>query len=209
MRKYFCGGIILLLLFSVMVSDANALNWRTHQLTCITNNNAVNAHAGERQLSFDISSGTEWADSASAVSFKFYNRGTAPMTVTRIVFDFPNGVNWIGGGMGDFQNGVLAFDFVNSPQTALPGWNNIVPSFHNDFELSASYGLKPGQMFNAHFYLNMPVYNIENAINTGAFKVGFYANSFANGGNESFASVPEPLTALLLGLGGIFLRNRK
>ncbi|GEM_PF-2660351 len=212
MRHNLIGSSVLLIILSSISGNTFAYNWSVHNVKSITNHNTANVTAGENGIWFKTRT-----DSPHVIYFDFYNTCVSPATVGRIVFDFPSEIKHVGSEMWDLHIDSMVFDFIDSPTLLFPGTNNITPVFHNEFELgkipdlsSTAYGLHRGQILHLKLFVYMPdTYNVENAINTGAFRIGFYS-TFSNGGNESFVSipVPEPLTIVFIGLGSLMLRKQ-
>ena len=224
MKYSYLIGILLILICSGNNNIVYAVDWYTHHVKCITNNNIANSTAGENNIWFETTTDDidyrQWPSGTPySIFFKFHNSGSSSMNVKRIMLDFPSDIHFGGAQMWPMSYYSMVFDFITSPQQPLPGANNIMPAFHNDFELgripdtsSPAYGLHDGQTLYLMISTNVLTapYGIENAINTGTFRVGFYSE-FSNGGNESFVSeyVPEPATLLLFGLGAAIVIKRR
>ncbi|MFB2896286.1 PEP-CTERM sorting domain-containing protein [Aerosakkonemataceae cyanobacterium BLCC-F50] len=194
----------------------------------ITNNNPDNAAAGESQLFLNVTdaAGTENLSATQAV-FKFSNVGSAASSITQIYFDNSSALGSIAG-ISDSGVGV---DFsVATGNLNLPAGNNV--NFNEDFGVKANnpvqpMGVNPGEWVSVLFNLNagQTLQNVFSDLASGALRVGFHVQGFANGGSEAFvnnppsvtppppsASVPEPATMAGLGLVGASLmasRRRK
>ncbi|HBG26659.1 MAG: hypothetical protein A2Y10_18380 [Planctomycetes bacterium GWF2_41_51] len=130
---------ILFILSSLGNNTIYAVNWHTHHVQSITNNNIANSLAGENGIWFETTTDnidySRWpSGTPTSIFFRFHNSGSSSMTVKRIVLDLPSDIHYVGAGMWDLNYYSMVFDFITSPQQSLPGYSNVTPLFHNDFE---------------------------------------------------------------------------
>ena len=181
--------------------------------SCISNNSATNCGVVESQLLVTIT------QNGSMVDFVFENTGPAASSITDIYFDDPppllggmpvivgssSGVNFSAGCSPGSLPGGNTYGFTtaycadsNSPTQP----NGVNPTE----SLRLSYTLQSGYTF----------LDVMNAIADNSFQVGIRVQGFANGGSEAAimntASVPEPSTIMLFGIGAaatLVRRRRK
>ena len=211
--------------FSVGLASTPA--WAASELnlgfTNISGNNATNAQTGETQLSLtvrDLMNGN--------IEFVLSNSGPLASSITDAYWD-------------DADPGLLA-DLISIDNTVsgvnfaeggappnLPAGNNATPSFSADFLATATNpsggpngnGVNPSESVGITFELapNIVFDDIDDALSSGALRVGIHVQSFANGGSESFINdtpdtpiVPTPSAALgglaMLGVLGGARRRR-
>lgn len=207
-KTHLMTAVVLLLVGSVFAGP-------TYTFQNITNNNAVNAAAGESQLSvelIDLGGGS--------VEFLFKNSGPLASSIADIYFDNGN-LGTISGPIG-FVNAVGNVSF--SPNAApgnLPGGNGIgfstTPGLSADSDAPVQpKGINPGEQLG--LALSGDYTDVIDQIAAGNLRIGIHVQGFADGGSESFvnappsAVVPAPGSILLSGIGISivgFLRNRK
>lgn len=204
--------LIVLALCTFMAAPAFSMT-STYSFNCLTQTNAANCNAGQAQLVMDVIS----TANATQVLFEFRNTGPAASSITDIYFDDGSllGIAQI------FNPSGVSFSASASPGN-LPGGNTAAPAFvttagfsadsdspvsHNGInnaseKLGILFNLKSGQDFTDVFNA------LQIAGGANSLRVGIHAQSFANGGSESFINnvslVPEAGQWLML-LAGISL----
>jgi hypothetical protein len=202
-------GIILgaLLAIALPAASGSALSLG---FDCITGNVAGDCAFGEAQLSVDA---TDLG--GGQVLFVFSNAGPAASSITDVYFDDGTLLGIAGlvdaddNALGPFGNAGVDFSQGASPGD-LPGGNTV------GFEVTAGFladsdspaqpnGVNPRETLGIVFNLTGggTYADIVNELTTGALRIGIHVQGFATGGSESFINVPvpEPGTALLLGMG--------
>ena len=181
---------------------------------CVTNNSSTNCATGEAQFRVDVTDA-----GGGATTFAFSNSGPLSSSITDIYFDWLNaGAALSGGTIIDYAG--VAFSWGASPSN-LPGGQDVDPDFtanvSADSDSPTSHnGVNPGELVGFRF--NTDFASVLSNLNSGALRVGIHAQAFANGGSESFVSVPprvsvpEPGVLMLFGLGlaglGVARRRR-
>jgi len=224
----------LVLVFVVVLStDARA---NTYGFKSITNTVAVDATAGEAQLTVDVTD-----PGGDQVLFTFKNEGTESMFISDIYFDDGAVV-----GIASIDNthiGVM-FSYPDEPGN-LPGGNTAYPPFVTSStepgkddpphfsafnDPGAEWGVNPGEYVGILFDIEVgKVFDdVINALNVGFdpydplnydgtnwlkdnLRIGIHVQGFDGDGSESFVAVPVPGAVLLglIGLGVAGLKLRK
>jgi hypothetical protein len=216
-----CQVAVLLIVWFTSFAPAEVI-WETFNFYSITNNNQNNSLAGERYLSLKVT--TDNADSGThpngvtySVYFSFENASPVPMVISRILFDFPDDLTKTFTSLYNQSSINIAMHNPIIPAEPLPGWNTLKPPFDVDDAFVKlprdpyEHGIEPGesQFMELAFYPTiMANYGLADAIQSGKFRVGIYADGFSGGGYESFVTVPEPATIVTLSLGIMFFRRR-
>lgn len=200
MRKMvaFCSASLVL---------AAAASAQTYTFLNITNNNVVDAAAGEAQLRMTVSDA-----GSSQVNFRFFWEGTIPMSITQIYFDDENGAPGILDTIADLNpDNVAGVDFgLGNGPPVLPGGNAV--DFQTSSGLQVGANPPPSQSgVNAAFpteYLDIVVNllgtntfaDVINALNQGfvdsdnrGLRVGLHVQAFEGGGSEAFVNNIIPL----------------
>jgi len=201
--------VLCLLVLGVGTAQADLYSFEN-----ITNNNPVNAAAGEAQLFVDV-----WDVGGGEVGFRFFNTGPADSSITDVYFD--DGALL---GIGSIINGSgVSFSELASPSD-LPGGKSIVPPFDTTEGFSADSespimmnGVNPGEELDVLFDLQAGRYysDVLGDLNSRALRIGIHVQGFADGGSEAFVNngtvVPLPGALLLgfLGLGASGLSLRR
>jgi hypothetical protein len=216
-----CQVAVLLIVWFASFAPA-AVMWEAFNFQCITNNNPANSLTGESYLSLKMT--TDNADSGghpngAPYSAYFYieNVSPVPMVISRILFDFPDDLSKSFTTLYNQSSTNIAMHNPNIPANPLPGGDTLYPPFDVDDAFvklprdSYEHGIEPGerQLIQLAFYPTiMANYGLAEAIQSGKFRVGIYADGFSGGGYESFVTVPEPATIVTLSLGILFFRRR-
>lgn len=172
-----------------------------YSFTNITNNNGINAAAGEAQLFVDVT------QQGSNVLFAFTNTGPLASSITDIYFD-DNDRHLA---FGSFVQSAGVKYMVGANPHNLPGGTPYSFSSEYSFDSASPVqpkGVNPGESLTIVFSLadSYQYSDILDALNDGSMRVGLHVQGFANGGSESFVNdvsnpVPEPGTMVLLGVG--------
>ncbi|HEY7862586.1 MAG TPA: PEP-CTERM sorting domain-containing protein [Thermoanaerobaculia bacterium] len=188
------------ILLSIFGAFATAAEARAVGFDCITNTNAGNCAIGEAQLSVVLSS-----PGATQVRFDLANAmGGAASVIAGVYWDDAG----LLGSIASIVNGANTLFSANGSPPTLPGGNNAVPPFVEDFRVNADApppqnGVGPGETLGVIFNLasGVSVAQALAAFDSGALRVGIHVIAFGNNGSESFVNVPEPSAALLMALG--------
>ena len=177
---------------------------------CITNNDAGDCAIGEAQLSVDVSD-----VGGGQVLFLFSNAGPAGSSITDVYFDDGTLLGIAGlidaddNALGSYGDAGVDFTQSASPPD-LPGGSTV------GFQVTAGFladsdppvqpnGVNPLETLGIVFDLQTggTLADIIADLTDGSLRVGIHVQGFDSGGSESFVNipVPEPGTALLLGLG--------
>lgn len=199
----------MLLFLLIWASGAWAV---PYGFTNISNNNAGDAAIGEAQLHLEVT--TE----GNKVLFTFTNTGPAASSITDIYFD--DDVPLVLFDQFIASSGVAFSEGANPPN--LPGGSDPLYHFSSNYGYDSDSptqpkGVNPGESLGILFnYSNSSNFDtIIAALNNGSMRLGLHVQGFATGGSESYindpATVPEPTTMLLFGIGliGIAGARRK
>ncbi len=207
MTRLLAIGFVALLMSALQGTSATALPLG---FSCITGNNAGDCAMGQAQLGVNV---TDLG--GGQVLFIFSNAGPGASSITDVYFDDGTLLGIAGlidaddNALGPFGNPGVDFSQGASPPN-LPGGNLIgfvttagfladsdppaQPNGVNPLEtLGIVFNLQPGGSFA----------DIVSELTTGELRVGMHVQGYATGGSESFVNlpIPEPGTALMLGLG--------
>jgi hypothetical protein len=205
------AALALTQLFFAPASSAVTLNFG-----CITNNNASNCAIGEAQLSVEVTD-----IGGGQVQFDFMNAGPTASSITDVYFDDGTllGIATLID-MDDGVGGDMGVDFTeDAAPPNLPGGNLV------GFQVTAGFladsdppvqanGVNPNEWLGVVFNLagGGTFADILLELENGDLRLGIHLQSIdTNGGSESFVNlpIPEPGTALLMGLGLAALGLRK
>jgi len=187
-----------------------------------THLSAENIATGEEQLWLDVihHSGDSYA------TFKFYNVGLLPCSITDIYIDddqlssldsllyIIDSDDPVGGPYGhpdvDFS--------IGAAPGQLPDKQLADPPFvaTRQFNMDAdpppySRGINPGEWLGAVYSIgaDKTVFDIEQEILAGELRFGYHVQGFGDGDSASFINTPEPASILLLGLGTLALLRKR
>ncbi|MFI4859908.1 MAG: hypothetical protein ACIAXF_04405 [Phycisphaerales bacterium JB063] len=178
----------------------------------VSNNNAANTAAGESQFRLVVSA------SGADVLFTFYNDGPADSVMSELYWDDDAGLLDSMLSIDDSDAGVSYESVGSSVNPAnMPAGNTI--AFTADFATEPNNpqphnGVGVGESVGVLFSHSGAFQDIVNAIESGELRIGLHAQSFANGGSESFVTstgVPSPSAAALglLMIAGLGNRRRR
>ena len=195
---------------------ANGTYIATLSFNNITANDAVNAAAGEEGLFLEVYSQFD-VGGGEQVMYVFGNDSPAGGVIAKIYFD--EDLLLAGAQIVDNPSAV---DFEeNFRANNIPGGNMLAPRFEVERSFLAVNpapwrGVGVGEELGIIFGLQTghDIDGILSDLKAGEFRIGLHVISFNNGNSESFVNeadfhLPEPVTAVLLGLGGLLLRRRK
>ena len=211
MLKFKTGSMLpaVLLLSTVGLLIASPSAATTVGFDCLTNSIAGDCTIGEAQLSVDVLD-----IGGGQVSFTFNNAGPADAEVSEIYFDDGTllGISSVISGPG--VSYVTGADPMN-----LPGANLASPVFQvtagflaESIPPPSQEGVGPGEWVTIIFDLmgGGDYADVIDELTTGELRIGLHVIGFGSGGSESFLNepVPEPGTALLMGLGLLLLGGK-
>ena len=223
--KFKLLGVLLGTLLVLGAAQAHALRFSFEN---ITNNNPLDAAAGEFQLYVDV----DITEDTDKVLFTFGVDDIDPyadMFIEGIYFDDENTLSGIEQLIQGHHVQFTKNEVNKVRPRNLPGGNELTPSFKAIEKFSADAdapsgggnGIDRGEILGMVFSLNDGL-NYEDLITAlslggddGGMRVGLKIQGFEGGGSESFVSnatpVPEPASMLLLGSGlmGLALIGRR
>jgi len=220
-QKQTCFNVMVVLIGLLFVVNGYAGLDTQYGFYSITNNNIDDAQVGQQQLSVWVSdqgSMADGGDTLNLVGFKFMNEGQGACVIAHVYFQ--------GGSLQEFVEIHDASDGVDFDEAVvgdvspgnLPGGKSIIPKFIADRVLSIQTsdpaphsGVGPGEYLEVIYALQPTAVfmDVLNELNNADLRIGIHVQFFANGGSESFVNTPEPVTVVLLGLGGLLLRRQK
>lgn len=196
------NAVLALLALGWVMSPAAAFAV-SYGFGCITNNLLSDCAIAEDQLSVDVTDA-----GGNQALFTFTNSGVAPLasSITDVFFDDGTLL-----GIASVINdpGAVEFSQGAAPPN-LPGANNASPPFVATAGFSVDsdppvqpLGVNPGESLGILFDLQSGTSfaDVLSQLASGELRIGIHAQGFTSGGSESLVNVPEPGTAVLLGLG--------
>lgn len=170
---------------------------------------------GETQLSMDVN-----ILSPGLVSVLFENTGLYSSSVAEIYFDSPTVIPPLNLELFSIINGSGVKYVEDEAPDTLPGGNDPLIQFSADVAAEAGNpapknGINPGEWLELHLTYTDPPHNFIDMLMSGELRVGLHVIGLGDdgfGGNysESFINeimIPEPSTALLLGVAALFCRT--
>jgi len=177
---------------------------------CLTGNLAGDCAIGEAQLTVEVKD-----QGAGVVRFHFRNAGPEASSISEVYFDDGSllALSTVTDGPG------VDFEPDASPPD-LPGGENAVPPFQvtegflaQSVPSPSMNGVGPSEWVMIDFTLQggQTYLDVVDDLTTGALRIGIHVIAFDSGGSESFINtpVPEPGTAVLVGLGLLALGVRR
>lgn len=196
-------AVVLLLIGGFSPNEcAASITYATYQVVGVSNNDPGNIAIGEAQLYVDLID-----QSDSQIEFIFRNSGPEECSITDVYFDDRSGL--LSNLLVNNSTGVQ-FSQWATPSNLSAG-NDLDPRFETTLGLSADSdppvqinGINQGESLGIVFDLKSGwnVAGVDNSIYTGDLRIGLKVQGFADGGSETFVSVPAP-GALLLGSLGV------
>ena len=204
-------GAAALLPFALLAPNAGAV---TIGFGCISNNLAGDCAIGEAQLSVDVSD-----NGGGQVLFLFSNAGPEDSSITGVFFD-DGTLLGIASLIDADTGGDPGVDFTAGSGTPpeLPAGNTVgfqtTVGFLADSDPPVQpNGVNPLETLGVVFDLQAggTLQDVIAELTDETLRIGIFVQGFAGGGSESFVSipVPEPGTAMLLGLGLLALAGRR
>lgn len=208
----------LALLVAGVSAQAASVNFNVKN---ITGNSAINAAAGESQLSVTVDDNT-----AGFACFTFNNLGPAPMSITSIYWE--NGLASLNSSNLMIDAGPGVAYTTNTGNLNLPGGNQPLVNFDEAFGVEptkgkggfVNHGVGLSEFLKVCIALTGDFNDVISALNTSD-RVGFHVQAFGDGGSEAFVTTPghnPPTTAVptpsAVGLGfamllGLAARRRR
>jgi hypothetical protein len=194
-------------LVACSAAEANAVSLN---FACISNKNVNNCATGVAQFTVEALQGA----TTNQANFTFRNSGPNAAVIEAVYFD--NGSLLGISSLIDADQGVgghPGVDFTGGSASPgnLPAGNTLTPHFDvtagfladSDTPNPVAKGIGPGEWLTVIFNLqnNQSFDVLLSELATGEVRIGLHAQSFGNGGSESFVNTPVPAAFLLLGTG--------
>lgn len=162
----------------------------TYNVKNITGNSAVNAAAGESQLSVTVDDST-----AGFACFTFNNLGPAAMSITSIYWE--NGESSMDGSNPIINQGPGVSYENNTGNLNLPGGNQPQINFTEAFGVEptkgkggfVNHGVSINEFLKVCIALTGDFNDVINALNSSD-RIGFHVQAFGDGGSEAFVTTP-------------------
>jgi hypothetical protein len=177
---------------------------------CLTGNLAGDCAIGESQLSVELTD-----QGGGVVQFHFRNAGPQASVISEVYFDDGSllALSTVIDGPG------VDFEPDASPPN-LPGGQNAIPPFQvtagflaESVPAPSMNGVGPAEWVKIQFTLQggQTINDVIAELTNGDLRIGIHVIAFESGGSESFINtpIPEPATALLVGLGLLGLAARR
>ncbi len=202
LRSVACLAVVLLLIGGLSPNQcAASITYATYQVVGVSNNDPGNTAIGEAQLSVDL------MDLGSGqIEFIFKNSGPEVCSITDVYFDDRGGLL---SGLTIINSTGVQFSQWATPSN-LPAGNNLDPHFETTLGMSADSdppvvhnGVNPGEYLGMVFNLQSgwDVSGVDGYINSGDLRIGLKVQGYADGGSETFVTVPAPGSLMLGSLG--------
>lgn len=157
------------------------------------------------------------SEGVGVVDFTFYNESLVDCSLARIYFDDGPLL-----GIAGITNGPGTFFSQPAAPNDLPNGNLLDPPFETtdefcidgdppppDSGVNPVDAGEPLEWVRITFNRDGEFSNVTDALKTGALRIGVHIIAFPDGSSESAVAIPEPVTVLLLGLGGLALLGPK
>lgn len=177
---------------------------------CLTGNLAGDCTIGESQLTVALTD-----QGGGVVQFHFLNAGPQASVISEVYFDDGSllALSTVIDGPG------VDFEPDASPPN-LPGGQNAIPPFQvtsgflaESVPAPSMNGVGPAEWVKIQFTLQggQTINDVIAELTNGDLRIGIHVIAFDSGGSESFINtpIPEPATALLVGLGLLGLAARR
>ena len=202
-------------LFGVAILAFASGVWATLTLPfeAITNNDPANVAIGEAQFFLDVD------DDPAGVAFTIRNTGPEPSSIALVHFDDGSLLGL--SELVDSDDGIGGdpdVDFSPSSSSNLPGGATADPPFIPSVSFGSdsdpppvANGIQPGQWLTIIFTLQgtQTSQDVFDELADGTLRVGVHATSIGDSENSESFITPEPISLLLLGLGGVAVTRRR
>lgn len=189
---------------SVLPSIALAFSY-TYPIDVFTNNGTY-AESDELSLSVQASNrGT----SPNIIDFTITNQSTISSSIAAIYFDFDDALSF-----NELTNGAGVTYRVGAKPPELPSGHTLEPIFDSEYSFGSnspksSRGINPGEQVLISFDLYGSATDLIDNMNAGLFRIGAHIIALPDGSSETAATIPEPATIAILGLGALLIRKKR